>query len=98
MATLPVAIHNGCSLCHSVPHRLEALSCLSLLPGGHRAAIGLGQAPCCPWAIDHHSNPGGDTMIVEAQVTINGSEVGLSGPQLRQIENASETIQRNRTH
>jgi hypothetical protein len=34
-------------------------------------------APCCPWAIDLHSNPRRNTMIVEAQVTINGSKAAI---------------------
>jgi hypothetical protein len=29
------------------------------------------------WAIDHHSNPRRNTMIVEAQVTINGSKAAI---------------------
>src|ERR1700686_405024 len=48
-------------------------------------------APCCPWAIDHHSNPGRHTMIVEAQVTINGSKAAIWAA-ITNIENASETI------
>ena len=48
-------------------------------------------APCCPWAIDHHSNPRRNTMIVEAQVTINGSKAAIWAA-ITNIENASETI------
>src|SRR5260370_13504946 len=50
-----------------------------------------GRAPCCPWAIDHHSNPRRHTMIVEAQVTINGSKAAIWAA-ITNIENASETI------
>src|SRR6266513_1019362 len=48
-------------------------------------------APCCPWAMDHHSQPGRNTMIVEAQVTINGSKAAIWAA-ITNIENASETI------
>lgn len=48
-------------------------------------------APCCPWTIDHHSNPRRNTMIVEAQVTINGSKAAIWAA-ITNIENASETI------
>src|SRR5438552_10687075 len=48
-------------------------------------------APCCAWAIDHHSNPRRNTMIVEAQVTINGSKAAIWAA-ITNIENASETI------
>src|SRR6266404_4401508 len=48
-------------------------------------------APCCPWAIDHHSNPRRNTMIVEAQVNINGSKAAIWAA-ITNIENASETI------
>src|SRR6185503_6382161 len=47
--------------------------------------------PCCPWAMDHHSNRGRNTMIVEAQVTINGSR-GAIWAAITDIENASKTI------
>src|SRR5438094_6428547 len=49
------------------------------------------EAPCCSWAIDHHSNPRRNTMIVEAQVTINGSKAAIWAA-ITNIENASETI------
>src|SRR5437588_560073 len=48
-------------------------------------------APCCPWAMDHHSNPRRNTMTVEAQVTINGSKAAIWAA-ITDIENASETI------
>jgi hypothetical protein len=44
-----------------------------------------------PWAIDHHSNPGRNTLIVEAQVTINGSKAAIWAA-IANIEDASETI------
>src|SRR5436190_14896691 len=43
------------------------------------------------WAIDQHSNPFRNTMIVEAQVTINGSMLAL-WTALIDIENAAEII------
>src|SRR6266404_2033480 len=49
------------------------------------------EAPCCPWAIDHHSNPRRNTMLVEAHVTINGSKAAIWAA-ITNIENASETI------
>src|SRR6266436_43680 len=49
------------------------------------------EAQCCSWAIDHHSNPGGTPMLVEAQVTINGSKAAIWAA-ITNIENASETI------
>src|SRR6266436_2232415 len=49
------------------------------------------EAQCCSWAIDHHSNPRRNTMIVEAQVTINGSKAAIWAA-ITNIENASETI------
>src|SRR5206468_7266412 len=51
----------------------------------------LPHTPCCPWAIDHHSNPRRNTMIVEAQVTINGSKAAIWAA-ITNIENASETM------
>jgi hypothetical protein len=48
-------------------------------------------APYGPWAIDHYSNPGRRTLIVEAQVTINGSKATIWAA-ITNIENASETI------
>src|SRR6266542_2519678 len=48
-------------------------------------------APCCPWAIDHYSNPRRNTMIVEAQVPINGSKAAIWAA-ITNIANASETI------
>jgi len=48
-------------------------------------------ARCCPWAIDQHSNPRRNTMIVEAQVTINGSKAAIWAV-ITNIANASETI------
>jgi len=48
-------------------------------------------APCCPWAIDQHSNPRRNALIVEAQVTINGSKAAIWAA-ITNIENASETI------
>jgi hypothetical protein len=48
-------------------------------------------APCCPWAMEHHSNPGRNTMLVEAQVTINGSQAAVWAA-ITDIENAAETI------
>jgi hypothetical protein len=48
-------------------------------------------APCCPWAVDHHLNPRRNTMIVEAQVTIDGSKAAIWAA-ITNIENASETI------
>jgi hypothetical protein len=44
-----------------------------------------------PTAIDHHSNPRRNAMIVEAQVTINGSKAAIWAA-ITNIENASETI------
>src|SRR5882672_8936620 len=41
--------------------------------------------------MDHHSNPRRNTMIVEAQVTINGSKAAIWAA-ITNIENASETI------
>src|SRR5438046_817417 len=46
---------------------------------------------CCPWTIGHHSNLRRNTMIVEAQVTINGSKAAIWAA-ITNIENASETI------
>src|SRR5262245_27544779 len=43
------------------------------------------------WAIDHHSNPRRITMVVEAQVTINGSRAAVWAA-MTNIENASETL------
>src|SRR5213594_1827611 len=40
---------------------------------------------------DNHSNPRRNTMIVEAQVTINGSKAAIWAA-ITNIENASETI------
>lgn len=34
-------------------------------------------APWCPWDVDHHSNSRRNTMLVEAQVTINGSKSAI---------------------
>jgi hypothetical protein len=48
-------------------------------------------APCCPWAIDHQPNPKTNTMIVEAQVTINGSKAAIWAA-ITNIENGSKTI------
>src|SRR5882672_3183164 len=48
-------------------------------------------APSCPWAKDHHSNPRRNTMLVEAQVTINGSKAAIWAA-ITNIANASETI------
>jgi hypothetical protein len=48
-------------------------------------------APCCPWAIDHHSTPRRSTVIVEVQVTINGSKAAIWAV-IANIENASEII------
>src|SRR5882672_4087017 len=41
--------------------------------------------------MDHHSNPRRNTMIVEAQVTINGSKAAIWAA-ITNIENASKTI------
>src|SRR5215211_33416 len=43
------------------------------------------------WAIDHHSNPRRNTMLVEAQVTVNGSKAAIWAA-ITNIENASEII------
>src|SRR4249919_2809404 len=48
-------------------------------------------APCGPWAKDHHSDPSRHTMIVEAQVTINGSKAAIWAA-ITDIENASKII------
>src|SRR5262249_16944838 len=48
-------------------------------------------APCSPWAVDRHSNPRMHSMIVEAQVTINGSKEAIWAA-ITSIENASEII------
>src|ERR1700742_2464339 len=47
--------------------------------------------PGCLSAIDPHSNLRRHTMIVEAQVTINGSRAAIWAA-ITDIENASETI------
>ena len=54
-------------------------------------------APCGPWAIDHHSNPRRHTLIVEAQLTINGSKAAIWAA-ITNIENTSENHQWNRKH
>jgi hypothetical protein len=59
--------------------------------GGQTRVIADIDAPCCPWAIDHHSNPRRNTMIVEERVTINGSKAAIWAA-ITNIENASETI------
>jgi hypothetical protein len=41
--------------------------------------------------MDHYSNPGRNTMIVEARVTINGSKAAIWAA-ITDIENASQTI------
>jgi len=41
--------------------------------------------------MDHHSNPGRNTMIVEAQVTINGSRAAIWAA-ITNIENAAEIM------
>src|SRR5262249_15257427 len=56
--------------------------------GSHRAGI---DAPCGPWAIDRNSNHRMHTMLVEAQVTINGSKAAV-WTAITDIENASKTI------
>jgi len=48
-------------------------------------------APCCPRAMDHQSNPRRNIMIVETQVTIDGSRAAIWAA-ITNIENASETI------
>src|SRR5437762_11702145 len=48
-------------------------------------------AACRPLAMDRHSNPRRNTMIVEAQVTINGSKAAIWAA-ITNIESASETI------
>jgi hypothetical protein len=46
-------------------------------------------APCGPWAIDHHSNPRRNTMLVEAQVNIDGSKAAI-WTAITNIEDASK--------
>src|SRR5258706_813192 len=43
------------------------------------------------YTIDHHSNPRRNTMLVEAQVTINGSRAAIWAA-ITDIANASEII------
>jgi uncharacterized membrane protein len=43
------------------------------------------------YTIDHHSNPRRNTMIVEAQVNINGSKAAIWAA-ITNIENASKTM------
>jgi hypothetical protein len=50
------------------------------------------------WAIDHHSNPRRNTMIVEAQVTINGSIQGGDLGRNHQHRECLGNHQRNRKH
>jgi hypothetical protein len=64
---------------------------IALLPGRQTRVTADIDAPCCPWAIDHHSNPRRNTMLVEAKVTINGSKAAIWAA-ITNIENASETI------
>src|SRR5258706_11555022 len=68
-------------------------TCTAPVPLGASVARGRCRRPVLPmgYTIDHHSNPRRNTMLVEAQVTINGSRAAIWAA-ITDIANASEII------
>ena len=84
---LTIASVTSCAGTQAAPATLTGEANVRPTDGRHRRY----RRPVLPWAIDHHSNPGRNTLIVEAQVTINGSKAAIWAA-ITNIENASETI------
>ena len=74
---------------HDCRHGLTARRSLAGAFGRQMRVTADIDAPCCPFARNHHSNTRCNTMYVEAQITPNGSKAAIWAANTN-MENASE--------